>query len=69
MKPFAMIFESATARSTQTLTADRATLDMNQPVGLSSRQGSESMKIMHALIEGNVRIRDDRGTPTTRPTI
>ena len=36
---------------------------MNQPVGLSSGRASEAVKIMHALIEGDVRIRDDRGTP------
>ncbi|MGP0066005.1 MAG: hypothetical protein ACLQGP_20695 [Isosphaeraceae bacterium] len=64
LKPFAMIIESADGKTHQTLTADRATLDMNQPVGLSSsRQGTEPMKILHALIEGDVRIRDDRGTP------
>ncbi len=55
MKPFAMISRSSDGKTTQTLTADKATLDMNQPVGLSSKQGSEAMKIMHAEIEGNVR--------------
>ena len=63
MKPFAMIARSSDGKTTQTLTADKATMDMNQPVGLSSKQGSEATKILHAEIEGDVRIRDDRGTP------
>jgi hypothetical protein len=65
MKPFAMIFESGDGKKRQTLTADTATLDMNQPLGLSNKQGADAMKILHALIEGDVRIRDDRGTPAT----
>ena len=63
MKPFAMIWKSSDGKSIQTLTADTATLDMNQPVGLSNKQSTEAIKVEHALIEGDVRIRDDRGTP------
>ena len=63
MKPFAVIFESADGRKHQMLTADRATLDLSQPLGLSSRQGGDATRITHALIEGDVRIRDDHGTP------
>ncbi len=63
MKPFAMIWNSSDGKSHQMLTANRATLDMNQPVGLSNRQNNESVKVEHALIEGDVRIRDERGTP------
>ena len=36
---------------------------MNQPIGLSNKQSTESIKVEHAVIEGDVRIRDDRGTP------
>ena len=64
MKPFAMIFESGDGKNHKMVTGDMATLDMNQPVGLSSKPGSDAMKILRALIEGNVRIRDDRATPT-----
>lgn len=63
MKPFAMIIESKDGRKHQTLTADRATLDLSQPISLSSKQGNDAMKVTHALIEGNVCIRDDHGTP------
>ena len=63
MKPFAMIWNSSDGKSHQMLTAEKATLDMNQPVGLSNKQNTESIKVEHALIEQNVRIRDERGTP------
>jgi hypothetical protein len=63
MRPFAMIWKSSDGKSNQMLTADRATLDLNQPVGLSNKQSNESIKVEHALIEQNVRMRDERGTP------
>src|SRR5262249_42152953 len=59
MKPFAMIWKSSDGKSTQMLTAEEAILDMNQAVGLSNKQGSEGLRVKHARIEVNVRIRDD----------
>ena len=64
MKPVAMIFESKDGRKHQTVTADHATVDLSQPLGLSSKQGNDAMRIVHALIEGDVRIRDNHGTPS-----
>ncbi len=63
MKPFAMIWNSSDRKSHQMLTAEKATLDMNQPIGLSKKESTEAIKVEHALIEQNVRIRDERGTP------
>ena len=63
MKPFAMIWTSGDGKKIQRLTADSATLDLNQPIGLGNKQTSEGVKVLHAHIEGDVRIRDDRGTP------
>ncbi len=63
MQPFLMVWTSSNGKNLQWLTADSATLDMNQPIGLSNKQSSESIKVEHAVIEGDVRIRDDRGTP------
>ena len=45
------------------LTAESAILDLNQPIALSSKQNTEGLKVKHAHIERDVRIRDDRGTP------
>jgi hypothetical protein len=63
MWPFAMIGKSANGKNIWRLTADRATLDMNRPIGLGGKD-SEGTKVEHAYIEGDVRIRDDRATPS-----
>ena len=61
--PFAMIWKSSDGKNIQMLTAESAILDLNQPIALSSKQNTEGLKVKHAHIERNVRIRDDRGTP------
>ena len=63
MRPFAMIGKSGDGKSLWTLTAEEAILDLNQPIGLSNKQSSEGIKVEHAVVERDVRIRDDRGTP------
>jgi hypothetical protein len=62
--PCLMIWTSSDGKSAQVLESDRATLDMNQPIGLANKQTGEGIKVKHAYIEGDVRIRDDKGTPT-----
>jgi hypothetical protein len=62
MTPFLMVWTSGDGKDLQCLTADSATIDLNQPL-LLGKQSSESAKVEHAYIEGDVRIRDDRGTP------
>ena len=64
MHPFAAIWKSSDGKNIQRLTAETATLDMNQPIALSNKQSSEGLKLKHAHIERDVRIRDDRGTPS-----
>ncbi len=61
--PFAMIWKSSDGKNIQMLTAESAILDLNQPIALSSKQNTEGLKVKHAHIERDVRIRDDRGTP------
>jgi hypothetical protein len=63
MRPFAMIGKSGDGKSIWRLIAESATLDLNQPIGISNKPNSEGIKVEHALVEGDVRIRDDHGTP------
>ena len=61
--PFAVIWQSRDKKKTQTATSDRATIILDKPMGLPSGGGSSSaMKVVHAKMEGNVEIRDDKGT-------
>lgn len=66
MHPFVMIGRSGDSKNILTLVSDVATLDLNQPIGLGNKPGSDGIKVEHALLEGNVRIRDDRGTPSDK---
>lgn len=59
----AIIFRTNGGKSTMTVTADSATLDLNQAIALSSKTSGDGIKVVHAHFEGDVRIRDDRGTP------
>lgn len=64
MHPFVMIGRSGDGKDIWTQTCDTAILDLNQPLGLSGKQqNSEGIKVEHALFEGDVWIRDNRGTP------
>lgn len=63
-RPFAVIWQSNDGRSLKTATSDVAKVDLDQPLGLVNKPGtSNSMKVVHARIEGNCKLRDDKGTP------
>lgn len=62
ISPFAMISLSKDGKSHKTVTSDSAIVDMSQPFGLMKTSG-EASRITHAELIGNVRIRDDKGTP------
>ena len=64
MRPFAMIGRSG--KSIFRLTGEEAILDLNQPIAITSKT-SEAIKVEHAVIERNVWIHDDRGTPGVIP--
>ncbi len=64
LEKVAIIARTNGGKSTMTVTADSATLDLNQPIALSSKTSGDGIKVVHAHFEGDVRIRDDRGTPT-----
>lgn len=63
MERIAMIFQSNGGKSSMTITANSAMLDLNQSIALSSKSNTEGVKVLHAHLEDDVRIRDDRGTP------
>lgn len=63
-RPFAVISQSRDGRKIQTATSDRATVILDKPMGLPGAGGSAGpMRVIHARMEGNVAIRDDKGTP------
>ena len=62
ISPFATILLSKDGKSHKTVTSDSAVIDMSQPFGLMKTSGEPS-RITHAELIGNVRIRDDKGTP------
>ncbi len=58
---FAVIWVSKDGKSRKMATSDVATVDMNQPFGLTKPSGGPT-HIIHARMTGNVRLRDDKGT-------
>ena len=60
--PFAMIAVSRGGSSHKTVTADQSRLEFSQPFG-SMKAPDKPQRVVHAKLAGNVRIRDDKGTP------
>ncbi|MDR3623403.1 MAG: hypothetical protein P4L85_28985 [Paludisphaera borealis] len=63
LKPVAIILKTQGGSSTKVITSDEARLDFNKRLGFDAKPGAEPLIIKHARLEGNVVIRDDRGTP------
>ena len=51
----------ARPRSLKTITSDKAVIDLDQPLGLANKSDTP-IHVIHAMIEGNVRLRDDKAT-------
>ena len=66
LKPAAIIWRAKDGRSTKTVTAEEAIVDLNQPLSFNAKPGSEPIIVKHARLERNVMIRDDRGTVDDR---
>jgi hypothetical protein len=60
LTPFAIIWRSRDGKGLKTATSDQAIIDLDQPLGLN--KAGSAMKVLHARIEGNVVLRDDKGT-------
>jgi lipopolysaccharide export system protein LptA len=63
LRPAAIIWRAKDGSSTKTVTADEAIIDFNQSLSLNVKPDSEPIVVRFAKLEGNVMIRDDRGTP------
>lgn len=63
--PFALIWRSRGKSNLNTVLADKAWVDFDKPFDLA-KPGAEAAKVTHAVIEGRVRIRDDKGTPSAQ---
>jgi hypothetical protein len=61
-KPFAIIWQSKDKRSLKLLSADEAVMDFDQPVDMI-KPGTKPGHVVHAQINNNVQLRDDKGTP------
>jgi len=66
LKPFALIMKSHDGKNTKTITSDVAVIDLNAPLSFSTSSEGEPLKIKHAHLEPNVRVRDDKNTPDNR---
>jgi hypothetical protein len=60
--PFALIWRSRDGKKLQTATSDRAEITLDQPLGVAVKPGTP-MRVVRARIEGDVLLRDDKGTP------
>ena len=63
LSPFLMISTSHDGKKTDTITSDRAIIDLNQPLGFIAGPNEEPLKVKHVRLEPNVVIRDNKGTP------
>src|SRR5262249_42004133 len=63
LRPAAIIWRAKDGSSTKTVTADEAIIDFNQSLSLNVKPDAEPILVRFAKLEGNVMIRDDRGTP------
>lgn len=60
--PFALIWVSRDGKDLKTATSDKAYVLLDQPFDLMVKPGGGEMRVVNARLEGNVRLRDDKGT-------
>lgn len=66
LSPFALVWDSRDGKGFKTATSDRAKIDLDRPFNLVVKPGaSSSLHVVHARLEGDVRMRDDKGTDDT----
>ena len=63
LSPFLAISASHDGKKIYVITADRAVIDLNQPLGFGSGPDGETLKVKHIRLEPNVVICDNKGTP------
>ncbi len=63
-RPFLAIWPEKDGPGRRWVTSDTALVDLDQPFDLAPSPGaSNSLRVVHARIEGNVHLHDDKGTP------
>jgi hypothetical protein len=60
--PFALIWTSRQGKALKVISGNEAFVDFDQPFGLA-QPGGRPARMTFARIDGEVRIRDDKGTP------
>ncbi len=63
LRPFAVIWSERDGKGLKTATSDEAVIDLDKAIGEVSGPGDSTMHVVHAQISGDVRIRDNKGTP------
>jgi len=61
--PAAVILQSPKGGSRRTMTSKKAVIDFNKPFGLNLKADAEPLSVDRAVLEREVLVRDDRGTP------
>ena len=61
--PFTLIWKSKRGGALKVISGNEASVDFDQPFGLA-KPGARAARMVFARIDGEVRIRDDKGTPT-----
>jgi hypothetical protein len=62
--PFALVWQSRDGKDLKTAVSEKAVIDLDQPLGLKPDNGP--MHVVHAQLEGDVRLRDDKATPANQ---
>ena len=63
LRPFAIIWGGRDGKGLKTATSDEAVIDLDKAIGEVSGPGDSAMHVVHARISGDVRLRDNKGTP------
>jgi hypothetical protein len=63
LSPFLAISASHDGKKIYVITADRAIIDLNQPLGFGAGPDGETLKVKHIRLEPNVIVCDNKGTP------
>ena len=63
LRPFLAISTSRDRKKAQTITSDRAVIDLNQALSFGAGPNGEALKVKHVRWEPNVVLHDNKGTP------
>ena len=61
-RPFAVSWGSREGKGLKTAISETARVDLDKPLNVALRPGSNALRVVHAKLEREVHIRDDKGT-------